>query len=148
MRLQTLAAGILLIGIGSMSLAQEEPRPWGQVAGAGRCDAATGVDRAEIMDVLRAPVSGDLRTDVEFVVKRSRICGDWAFVMATPQKPGGEPIDWSTTVCAGDTSHLVGGLARKNGMNWSLVDYALCPSDVAWADWPAKHKTPPELFDE
>jgi hypothetical protein len=151
--LKAMGVGILLIGVASMSMAQQEPRPWGQGADpspdAGQCGVAAGGDRAAIMDALRAPVSADLGTAVEFVVKRARICGDWAFVIATPQKPGGEPIDWSqTTVCAGDTSHLAGGLARKDGMNWSLVDYALCPSDVAWADWPAKHKAPPELFDE
>jgi hypothetical protein len=112
------------------------------------CSTPSGEDRKAIMDALRGPVSSDLGTTVEFVVKRSRMCGDWAFVLGTPQKKGGAPIDWSQTVCAGDTSHLAGGLAHRDGMSWSLAAYALCPSDVAWADWPEKHKAPQELFDE
>lgn len=114
----------------------------------GQCRSASGEDRATILDALRTPVASDLGTLVEFVVRRTRICGDWAFVIATPQKKGGGAIRWTGTVCAGDTSHLAGGLLRRSGATWTLVGYALCPSDVAWSDWPEKFNAPQALFDE
>ena len=116
--------------------------------GDGECHAAAGGEPAAILNALRAPVSSDPRTTVEFAVERARICGDWAFVIATPQKPGGGSIRWMGTVYEGDTSHLAGGLMRREDATWSLIDYALCPSDVAWSDWPEKYKAPQALFDE
>jgi hypothetical protein len=116
-------------------------------AGASSCRAASGEDRLAILDALRSPVSSDLKTVVEFAVERARICGDWAFVIATPQGKGSGAIRWTGTVCAGDTSHLAGALVRQYGAAWRLVEYALCPSDVAWADWSEKFKAPQQLFD-
>lgn len=119
-----------------------------QSPSATQCRSAAGEDRAAILSALRTPVSSDLKTLVEFAVERARICGDWAFVIATPQRKGGGAIRWAGTVCAGDTSHLAGGLMRRSGTAWSLVEYALCPSDVAWSDWPEKFNAPQALFDE
>lgn len=115
---------------------------------AGPCRSAAGEDRVAILNALRGPVSSDLKVAVEFAVERARICGAWAFVLATPQRKGGGAPRWAGTVCAGDTSHLAGGLMRKRGAAWSLVEYALCPSDVAWSDWPDKFSAPPALFEE
>ncbi len=114
----------------------------------GACDRLVGEDRIAVMNALRAPVSSALRTTVEFVVQRARVCGDWAFVIARPQRPGGGAPRWAGTVCAGDTSHLAGGLMQRSGAGWTLVDHALCPSDVAWADWPEKYGAPAALFEE
>jgi len=112
------------------------------------CVNATREARAAILDVVRAPVAADLRTKVEFKVERARVCGSWSFVLATPQSPGGGQIHWAGTPCEGDTSHLVGALLRIEARGWKLVDYALCPSDVAWVDWPEKYKAPAALFEE
>ncbi|MFO1135318.1 MAG: hypothetical protein U1E30_09065 [Rhodoblastus sp.] len=112
------------------------------------CVNATGETRAAILDVVREPVAADLRTKVEFKVERARVCGAWSFVLATPQLPGGGQIRWSGTPCQGDTSHLVGALLRGKAGGWELVDYALCPSDVAWADWPEKYGAPAAIFEE
>ncbi len=112
------------------------------------CHAASNGDRAAVLEALRRPVSRELKTKVDFDVERARICGDWAFVIATPKKMGGGEIEWEGTVCAGDTSHLAGGLTRREGSDWSLVNYALCPSDVAWAGWAEKHHAPKAVFEE
>lgn len=112
------------------------------------CVNATGETRAAILDAVRAPVASDLRTQVEFKVERARVCGPWSFVLATPQLPGGGQIRWAGTPCEGDTSHLVGALVRAQKGGWRLIDYALCPSDVAWVDWPKKYKAPAALFEE
>jgi len=112
------------------------------------CHDAQGQDRKAILDALRAPVAAVLNAPVEFKVERIRICGDWVFALATPQEPGGGEMLWAGTPCDGDTSHLAGGLMRRNGAGWALVEYALCPSDVAWADWPERYHVPQFLFDE
>ena len=112
------------------------------------CRNAEGQDRKAILDALRAPVSASLNSPVEFHVERIRVCGDWAFALATPQNPGGGEMRWAGTPCDGDTSHLAGGLMRRNGAGWALIDSALCPSDVAWADWPERYHVPQILFDE
>jgi hypothetical protein len=119
----------------------------GNGAAAG-CVNLAGDDRVAVMNALRGPVSSDLKSSVEFRVERARVCGSWTFVLATPQQPGGASIRWAGTPCAGDTSHLVGGLLRRNADGWALIDYALCPSDVAWADWPERYKAPRALFEE
>lgn len=117
-------------------------------ARAQECRAPAGAARAAILDAVRTPVASDLRTAVEFRVERARLCGPWAFVLATPQKPGGGAIRWAGTPCEGDTSHLVGALLRRKSGGWAVVDYALCPSDVAWVDWPQKYNAPAVLFEE
>lgn len=119
-----------------------------QAARAQDCTTPTGETRAVILDKLRPRIASDLRARVEFKVERVRTCGSWAFVLATPQRPGGREIRWSGTPCQGDTSHLVGALLRQKAGVWRLVDYALCPSDVAWADWPEKYKAPAAVFEE
>lgn len=129
-----------LVALGLLALL---PEPAAAQSG---CTTAQGDTRAAIMNVMREPVARDLNTSVVFVVERARICGGWAFVIATPQKPDGGQVRWAGTPCQGDTSHLVGALLRGSGGGWSLVDYALCPSDVAWADWPQRHGAPEALF--
>jgi hypothetical protein len=112
------------------------------------CQNAQGQDRKAILDALRAPVSASLNSPVEFHVERIRICADWAFALATPENPGGREMRWAGTPCDGDTSHLAGGLMRRNGADWALIDSALCPSDVAWADWPVRYHVLQILFGE
>ena len=107
----------------------------------------TRSDRKAVLDTLRGPVQSDLASQVEFVVEMFRIEGAWAFVLATPQQPGGREIEWERTPCAGDVSHLVGGLLQRTGDGWSVVTYALCPTDVAWADWPSAYGAPATLFE-
>lgn len=124
------------------------PRTAEEPAKGDECRTASNGDRTGVLEALRRPVSRELKTKVEFNVERARVCGDWAFVIATPQKMDGGEIEWEGTVCAGDTSRLAGGLARREGSDWSLVDYALCPSDVAWAGWAEKYHAPKDLFAE
>jgi hypothetical protein len=112
------------------------------------CTTMAGGDRRDALDVIRQPVSRDLRTHVEFVVERARVCGAFAFVLATPRRPDGRAMRWAGTPCAGDTSHLVGALLRRGPNGWLLAAYALCPSDVAWEDWPDRFGAPAEIFAE
>jgi hypothetical protein len=105
-----------------------------------------GAERKAVLDALREPVSRRLEQPVEFVVEKIAVSGEWAFVIATPQRPGGSQIAWQRTVCRGDVSHLVGGLMKRLPGGWSVRALALCPTDVAWETWPSEHGAPAELF--
>ncbi|HZL61249.1 MAG TPA: hypothetical protein VFC32_03005 [Pseudolabrys sp.] len=123
--------------------------PSGAAPVAASCGTATAGDRRDMLEIVRGTVAQALRQPVEFKVRTARVCGNWGFVMAEPQRPGGGAIQWSRTVCRGDTSHLVGALTQRDGSGtWRLVDHALCPSDVAWSDWPDKYGVPEQIFGE
>ena len=110
-------------------------------------DVANPAERRTILDSVRGTVERALGPPIEFRVTTLRVCGGWAFMITEPQRPGGGPIQWNRTVCRGDTSHLVGALSQRDATGaWRLVEYALCPSDVAWADWPKKYGIPEQIL--
>lgn len=106
-----------------------------------------GDERKAILDALRPVAVEALGAPIEFAVEKISVSGDWAFALVTPQRPGGGAIAWDGTVCAGDVSHLVGGLLQKKNGAWSLAASALCPTDVAWVTWPDDYGAPQELFE-
>ncbi|MEZ5851847.1 MAG: hypothetical protein R3D68_14475 [Hyphomicrobiaceae bacterium] len=116
------------------------------------CTTPQGALRRSVLDAVRVPVAENLRQSVEFVVRKIRVCGrgaeQWAFVFAKPQRPGGAPIDWRA---AGhfDCSETSMGLLYRAGPAdpWTVVDYAVCPTDVTWAGWSEQYGAPPQLFD-
>jgi hypothetical protein len=106
-----------------------------------------GGERKAVLEALRQPVQRDLKQPIEFVISKMRAEDQWVFVIAELQKPGGTALNWSETICAGDQSHLVGALLQQSTPGkWIVVAYALCPTDVAWEEWPQQYNAPPELF--
>jgi hypothetical protein len=120
----------------------------GSTAIAASCgDVVNPAERRIILDSVRGTVERALGPPIEFRVTTLRVCGSWAFMITEPQRPGGGTIQWSRTVCRGDTSHLVGALSERDATGaWLLVEYAICPSDVAWADWPRKYGIPEQIL--
>jgi hypothetical protein len=132
-----------------------EPASPGQVTSAVEqvadesCHVPGGAERGEVLNAMRRAVERDLRQPVLFKVSTIRVCGEWAFVVAEPLKPSGGEIKWQSTICKGDVSHLVGALSQKDQSGaWRLKDYALCPTDVAWENWPEKYGAPQAVFAE
>lgn len=120
-----------------------------KIAADASCHVPAGAERRDVLDAMRGAVERDLRQPVKFVVHAIRVCGQWAFVVAEPQQPGGKAINWQSTICSGDVSHLVGALSQMGSTgSWTLTDYALCPTDVAWENWPEKYGAPQALFGE
>lgn len=109
--------------------------------------------RAELLDALRATAEEDLGQQVKFVVRKLRTCGDFAFVLAVPQTPGGEPIDFERTrhaerIAEGafDGPDTFALLRRAAGI-WGTSDYAVGPTDVVWIDWQQRFALPGALFE-
>ena len=108
-------------------------------------------ERARMLDVARAPVAKRLGKPVKFVVRTLERQGDWAFLIAAMQDGSGRPISFTGTPLAsaeaqGMVSKDYAALLRLNGGQWRVVDTAVGPTDVAWADWPEKHGAPKSLF--
>lgn len=137
-------AGVLIAGLvmswslcGS-AVAQQTPPPGSPL-------------RASVLDGLRPTVQQEIGGAIEFVVSDLRVLGDWAYVAARPQRPGGAPIQWNATkfrqAWADDTmSDLVLALLRADGRGWRVVEYAIGPTDVIWEEWMQTHRLPRRLF--
>ena len=86
--------------------------------------------------------------------------GEWAFLQARMQAPGGGRPDYAGTdfaerAQAGGMSDLYVALLKHEAdasstpgahAAWRLVDSAIGPGDVAWLTWPRNHGVPPPLL--
>jgi hypothetical protein len=111
-------------------------------------DAAT---RKAILDSARVPVAEALGKPVLFRVAHLAASGDWAFLRAEMEGPGGAPVDYAGTPFAeaaqhGAASRTYAALLRRKGDGWTVVDKAIAPTDVAWEDWATHHRAPPAIF--
>ena len=93
--------------------------------------------RKAVLDGLRPAVEKQLGPGVEFNVAQIRVQGDWAFVVADPQRKGGKPIDgWRIF---GEQFGNMDGLRidavlRKRGGRWTVVDHAIGATDVWYCE--------------
>jgi hypothetical protein len=107
--------------------------------------------RAEILNAYRPSVEAQIGAPVEFVVDALNVMGDWAFVEARPQRPGGAPIDWRKTkfrqaIEADMMSKIVLGLLHRTGGGWQVVENVIGPTDVVWENWLKTYSLPRALF--
>ena len=111
-------------------------------------DAAT---RRASLDGARVPVAAALGKPVLLLVSHLGVSGDWAFLRADMQGPGGAQVDFAGTPLAdaarnGAVSRSYAALLRRQGEAWVVVDKAIGPTDVAWEDWARRHGAPPAIF--
>ena len=105
--------------------------------------------RTGVLDALSTAIAEDLGQQVDFRVDQLKAEGDWAWVVVLPQALGGSPMDFSTTKYAAQAKEgaLDGGgvtyalLERKNGA-WTVRDFVVGPTDVAYLDWPDRYGAP------
>ena len=107
--------------------------------------------RRAILDAFRPRIEAEVGPPVVFVVSVLRVSGNWAFVQATPKRPGGVDIDWKRTKFREDfekdfMSDIVMGLLKYDDAKWSLVEYVIGPTDVFWENWQQKYRLPRQLF--
>jgi hypothetical protein len=77
--------------------------------------------------------------------------GDWVFLTARMRNTAGQPFNFAGTdlyqaAQVGTVSDLCAALLHRENGVWKLVDIAVGPTDVAWENWPAKHKASADLF--
>lgn len=107
--------------------------------------------RRAILDSLRPMVEAELGAPVEFVVNDLRVLGEWAFVYAKPQRPGGAAIGYAYTRYQqafddGAFEEGVSALLRETPAGWLVYEYALGATDPPWLNWGDAYPVPPEVF--
>lgn len=108
--------------------------------------------RQAILDAARKPVDKELGVHVQFVVKQLRALDGWAFLHATMQGPGGQPVDYRGTRYEdadthGAKSDKYAALLKQHEGGWQVQAYSVGPTDMVWADWSATYGAPAALFE-
>jgi hypothetical protein len=112
---------------------------------------AGSVQRRAVLDAFRPRIEAEVGPPVVFTVSVLRVSGNWAFVQATPKRPGGVDVDWKKTKFREAfekdfMSDIVMGLLKYDGAKWTLVEYVIGPTDVFWENWQQKYRLPRQLF--
>ena len=110
-------------------------------------------DRKAILNAVRPHTQGDIGGNIKFVVDIIQTNGRWAYVQATPQRPGGRKINWSQTPYGKDMemdmmTDVIMALLKRSGRSWEVVDYVFGPTDVHWVGWVSQYGLPEALFTE
>lgn len=110
--------------------------------------------RASLLDAARPTFEQEIGGPIEFVVTTLNVWNGWAYGDVRLQRPGGQPIDWRRTKFAEDDAQGMFDpahnlfLLQEEGDGWTLVEYAIGPTDVAWDWWRQQNNLPMELFQE
>jgi hypothetical protein len=108
--------------------------------------AKGSAERKAILDAIRPAIEAQMRGPVEFSINVMLSDGDWAFVGANPQRPGGGEIDPETTAFAGQSDTMDGlttyALVRYGNGRWNHIDDIVGPTDVAYMSWLVQYQVP------
>lgn len=113
---------------------------------------ATGsAERSAILDAAREPAEKALDKKVVFRVSRLSVLKGWAYLEASMQGPGGQPISYADTSFQqaaeqGGKSDLYMALLQYSGDAWQVKAYRVGPTDVSWAVWPEQYGAPRAIF--
>jgi hypothetical protein len=152
MRVAILALALALTACNPAQAPSEQTEAPATTAGDGQTQAPDP-ERDAMAAALAGPAGEAIGTPVSFTVTTKTVDGDWGWLVTQPWTQDGTAIDWSTTRYAARAQEgvLDGGgttyalLRRENG-NWRVVDFAVGPTDVAYADWPRRYGAPPALM--
>lgn len=132
-----------LLGITAMNASHAKDAPHMPPAGS--------AERKAILDAARVPPEHALGKPVQFVVKHLQVLDGWAFLSASMQGPGGQPVDYRGTRYQEAAEHglksdnYVALLKQQQGA-WRVQTYSVGPTDVVWADWSTSQGAPAALF--
>lgn len=110
--------------------------------------------RASLLDTARPTFEQETGGPIEFVITTLNVWNEWAYGDVKLQRPGGQPIDWRRTKFAEDYAQGMFDpehnlfLLQEGGDGWTLVEYAIGPTDVAWDWWRQQHNLPMQLFQD
>ncbi|HRE44814.1 MAG TPA: hypothetical protein PKY87_12710 [Terricaulis sp.] len=107
-----------------------------------------------LVDALTPVLAADIGQPVALTPSQTRIMDEWGWLVAHPAQASGAAIDWSQTKYAEnaeagvlDGDGVTYALLRQEAGQWRVVEFIVGPTDVAWADWPARHGAPEALFE-
>lgn len=151
--MRTLIVALALFAAACSPPSQQETSEAPTTPGAATTEAPDP-ERDAMAAALATAATPAIGIPVSFTVTTKRVDGDWGWLIAQPWTPEGAAIDWSTTRYATQAQEgaLDGGgttyalLHRENG-EWRVVDFAVGPTDVAYADWPQRYGAPPALIE-
>ena len=107
-------------------------------------------ERRAILEAIRSSIETQMNGPVEFVITTIKSDGEWALVIAEPQRPGGAAIDAEETTFAGKSDEMDGltvyALARKQDGDWSHVTDIVGSMDVAYLAWAEEFGVPGALL--
>lgn len=130
-----LAIAVLVAVISTTALAADIHEP-----------AKGSAERKAILDAIRPAIEAQMRTPVEFQINVMLSDGEWAFISANPQHPGGGEIDMEKTAFAGKSDIMDGlttyALVRFAKGRWNHVDDIVGPTDVAYMSWLELYQVP------
>lgn len=114
---------------------------------------AVEVDQAAL-DALTPVISAEIGAPVALDPSTANVTGEWAYIVAIPKNEDGSAMDWSLTNLASryengvmDESGAVYALLRKQDGVWSVAEYVIAPTDVAWLDWAGRHNVPEGIIE-
>ena len=107
--------------------------------------------RTRLLDTVRPIAEAEVGKPVEFVVTDLNLLGEWAFLRAVIQRPGGGEIAYAYTryqeaYDAGAFDGQVVALLRLTPAGWLVYEYDLGATDVVWDDWDERYPVPREVF--
>lgn len=113
--------------------------------------APGSAERTAILDAAHAAVEQELGKSAALDPGHLNVLGDWAFIQATMQGKGGQPINYADTrfreaAAHGARSDVCMILLRRTGDTWTVETASIGPTDLAWADWSDRHGVPAALF--
>lgn len=107
--------------------------------------------RAAIQAAVEARLGAELGVPAKMNVEIMRADGDWAYASGPAVDPAGGEIDFTKTKLAPaategmmDGSNTIALLKKVDGA-WTVVEFAVGPTDVPQVGWPAKHGVAPAL---
>lgn len=117
-----------------------------------RTPALTSAEAQAILKPALADLVSALGKPAQLDVSSLRVSGEWAFLYASIQTPGGQPIDYKDTPFAeaaeaGMKSRAYAALLRGQATGWKLVTSSVGPTDVAWQPWAAEYGAPAAIFE-
>ena len=137
----------MTLGVGCASAEPGTPQP------AVKNVEPSSAEGTRIVASATADLTGQLGKPASLVVEAITTDGDWAFVYAKFLGIDGTPFDFTGTPFAeaaanGGTSRSYAGLftTTDGGDQWTRVDSAVGPTDVAWGGWAAKYSAPEDVF--
>ena len=107
-----------------------------------------------LLGVLTPLVSAEVGKPVNLITTTVNVTDQWSYVVAQPRNADGSEIDWTTTNLASryengamDTGGSVHALLKNENGVWTVLEYVLAPTDVAWLDWAARHGAPASVVE-